>query len=297
MKKTAILTLVSIFIVQIAASQSKSKAYINYINKYKNIAIEQQSKYKIPASITLAQGLLESGAGNSYLTKKSNNHFGIKCHDWKGAKVYHDDDKKGECFRKYKDPADSYRDHSLFLTTRSRYAKLFDLKITDYKGWAKGLKECGYATDKAYPNKLISIIETYELHKYDVKSKKSKKKRKGDGDIKPHATFLSSGLLYIESRDEDTLEDISKEFKIKVKNLAEFNEIEEDFPLSDGMIIYLEEKNKYAADKYKTHTVRDGESMYDISQRYGMKVASLYKLNRKRSHYMPNPGDVLKLRK
>lgn len=141
---------------------------IAYIGTYKNIAIDKMEEYKIPASITLAQGILESGNGLSTLAKKSNNHFGIKCHSgWKGKKVYHDDDKKGECFRKYPSPEGSFNDHSKFLTGRGRYEFLFDLKPDDYKAWAKGLKKAGYATDRKYPKKLISFIETFELYKYD----------------------------------------------------------------------------------------------------------------------------------
>ena len=140
---------------------------IAYIAKYKNIAIDKMERYKIPASITLAQGILESGNGLSTLAKKANNHFGIKCHSgWKGKKVYHDDDKKNECFRKYENAEGSFNDHSKFLTGRGRYEFLFDLKPDDYKAWAKGLKKAGYATDRKYPKKLISFIETFELYKY-----------------------------------------------------------------------------------------------------------------------------------
>lgn len=141
---------------------------IAYIGTYKNIAINKMETYKIPASITLAQGILESGNGLSTLAKKSNNHFGIKCHSgWKGKKVYHDDDKKNECFRKYPTAEGSFNDHSKFLTSRGRYEFLFDLKPDDYKAWAKGLKKAGYATDRKYPKKLISFIENFELYKYD----------------------------------------------------------------------------------------------------------------------------------
>ena len=149
-------------------SQEKSKAVLDYIEKYKNIAMREMQVYKIPASITLAQGLLESGNGNSELAKKSNNHFGIKCHStWKGKRTYHDDDAKGECFRVYDSPADSYRDHSKFLVSGQRYAFLFELQITDYKGWAKGLKKAGYATLPVYANVLIKLIEDYDLTQYD----------------------------------------------------------------------------------------------------------------------------------
>lgn len=280
------------------AQNYKNKLYLEYIDKYKDEAVNQQKRYKIPASITLAQGLLESGAGRSELARKSNNHFGIKCHSvWRGDKVYHDDDAKGECFRKYDDPMESYEDHSLFLTTRSRYAPLFDLRITDYRGWAVGLKKCGYATDKAYASKLIDIIETYELYKYDT-VKEGRKKGKGKKqEVLPHTPYLSSGLLYVEAREGETLLDIAKEFGIKVKRLAAYNEIPRDYPLYDGMVIYLQEKNKYAALGFSEHTVAAGESMYSISQRYGMKLSSLYKLNKKAYDYVPSEGDVLKVNK
>jgi len=139
----------------------------DYIRDYAGIAQEEMKLYKIPASITLAQGILESGAGNGQLTRQANNHFGIKCHDWNGEKVYHDDDRKGECFRKYKHAKYSYRDHSLFLSGRGRYSELFELDADDYKGWAKGLRKAGYATDRRYPDKLIDLIERYELYKFD----------------------------------------------------------------------------------------------------------------------------------
>lgn len=138
-----------------------------YIAGFAEIAMDEMRLYKIPASITLAQGILESGAGRGELTRRANNHFGIKCHEWQGEMVYHDDDRSQECFRKYNDPRYSYRDHSLFLTERKRYSALFELEIDDYKGWAKGLRTAGYATDRQYPSKLISLIERYQLYRYD----------------------------------------------------------------------------------------------------------------------------------
>ena len=150
------------------SNKSLNKYSLQYIRKYAPIAVSEMHKYSVPASITLAQGILESGNGRSQLASKSNNHFGIKCHTgWKGAKVYHDDDEKGECFRKYKYVESSYEDHSQFLSNRRRYASLFTLRKTDYKGWSKGLKKAGYATDKNYPKKLIKIIETYKLYEFD----------------------------------------------------------------------------------------------------------------------------------
>lgn len=156
-------------------SKNYKNATLRYIDTYKDIAKQEMNLYKIPASITLAQGILESASGNGRLSTKANNHFGIKCHDWKGAKIYHDDDRKGECFRKYKDAKYSFRDHSLFLSEKKRYSKLFALRANDYKGWARGLKAAGYATDSKYPQKLISLIERYNLTQYDnPKTKRSK---------------------------------------------------------------------------------------------------------------------------
>ena len=162
--------LLSLFAFLTVQGQSRNKQYEDYIKKYRDIAVEEMKRYHIPASITLAQGLLESGAGYGTLARKSNNHFGIKCgSDWRGKTVKHDDDARNECFRVYKDPKDSYRDHSKFLAGKQRYAFLFDLKITDYKGWARGLKKAGYATNPRYAHQLIDIIQRYNLDKYDKK--------------------------------------------------------------------------------------------------------------------------------
>ena len=275
-------------------AQSLNKTYLAYIEKYKDEAIRQQKRHKIPASITLAQGLLESGAGNGQLAKESNNHFGIKCHDtWKGEKVYYDDDEKGECFRKYDNPMQSYEDHSLFLTSRPRYAELFELKITDYKGWANGLKKCGYATDKAYASKLIGIIELYNLNRYD-KELLSKKEKKNFIE-KPHTPYTSWELLYIEAYEGDTFKSISKEFGIKARKLAAYNELPKDIVLKKGMIIYLEEKNKYSKKGYKYHVIKEGESLHSIAQKYGMKLSSIYSLNDIDTYHIPQVGDKLKL--
>ena len=155
-----------------------ASAVEQYIDTYKEVAKNEMRLYKIPASITMAQGILESGSGKGRLSIEANNHFGIKCHDWTGARIYHDDDRDQECFRKYVDAKYSYRDHSLFLSERRRYSGLFDLKPDDYKGWAKGLKAAGYATDKKYPTKLIALIERYELYKFDEEVLGTKRKRK-----------------------------------------------------------------------------------------------------------------------
>ena len=186
---------------------------LQYISFFKSVAINEMHLYGIPASITLAQGILESGSGKGRLARQANNHFGIKCHKWNGDKIYHDDDKAQECFRKYKDPNSSYRDHSEFLANRKRYSGLFKLKITDYKGWAKGLRKSGYATDSKYPKKLISIIERYELYKYDEKSKKKRSKHKKSSHIivKRHVVLKGDTLYSISKLYNTTVDEIKKQ--------------------------------------------------------------------------------------
>tara|TARA_R110000787_G_scaffold201935_1_gene312715 strand:+ start:929 stop:1765 length:837 start_codon:yes stop_codon:yes gene_type:complete len=201
-----------------------------YIDNYSTIAKEEMVQYGIPASITLAQGILESGAGGAALSKKSNNHFGIKCHKgWTGERVYHDDDELQECFRKYKDPKYSFRDHSLFLTQRSRYEGLFKYKKDDYKSWAKGLRKAGYATDPKYPQKLIRIIEKYELYTYDeeVLGKKSRKKKEKPTNVKTYA--VEKG---------DTLYSISRKFNITVDALKRYNGLDSN-AISIGQVLYI----------------------------------------------------------
>jgi len=210
---------------------------LDYIEKYKNIAIDKMVKYKIPASITLAQGILESGNGLSTLARKSNNHFGIKCHNnWKGKRVYHDDDKRNECFRKYPNPEGSFDDHSLFLTTRGRYDFLFDLKADDYKAWAKGLKKAGYATDRKYPSKLISFIEGFDLDAYDalvLDQKGYKKAQKNQ-----HYAIKNISSNYIIVSKGDTLYSIAKNNNITVEDLKKYNHLISN-EISIGQKLYL----------------------------------------------------------
>ncbi len=200
-----------------------------YVDTYSEIAKEEMLQYGIPASITLAQGILESGAGNGELTRKGNNHFGIKCHDWTGDRVYHDDDELQECFRKYTDPKYSYRDHSLFLTTRSRYAELFKLKKDDYEGWAKGLRKAGYATDPKYPEKLISLIERFDLKKYDdeVLGKKASYINPDNSKINTYTVLKG-----------DTLYNISRRFNIPIETLKDYNGLQSN-DISIGQVLYL----------------------------------------------------------
>ena len=285
---------------ELVKAQRKLSSYEAYISKYSDLAIEHQKKYKIPASITLSQGLLESGAGQSSLARQSNNHFGIKCHsDWRGGPVYHDDDLRGECFRKYDQVEDSYTDHSKFIAFRPRYSVLFDLDLKDYKGWAKGLQQCGYATDRAYANKLIKVIEDYELYRFD--SHKGTRKQETPQQNKNASTELmpiykTHGLIYVIARANDSFESIAQNLGFKEKELRKYNEVPEEFPLQPGDIVYLEKKKKKADKPYYDHVVQIGESMHSISQHYGVRLKSLYKLNKKDMEYIPAEGDVLKLR-
>lgn len=285
---------------ELVKAQRKLSSYEAYISKYSDLAIEHQKKYKIPASITLSQGLLESGAGQSSLARQSNNHFGIKCHsDWRGGRVYHDDDLRGECFRKYDQVEDSYTDHSKFIAFRPRYSVLFDLDLKDYKGWAKGLQQCGYATDRAYANKLIKVIEDYELYRFDSlkgtrKQETPQQNKNASAELMP--IYKTHGLIYVIARANDSFESIAQNLGFKEKELRKYNEVLEEFPLQPGDIVYLEKKKKKADKPYYDHVVQIGESMHSISQHYGIRLKSLYKLNKKDMEYIPAEGDVLKLR-
>lgn len=209
----------------------------NYIEQFGAIAKEEMIQYHIPASITLAQGILESGAGRGELSVRANNHFGIKCHSgWEGDRVYHDDDEDQECFRKYIDAKYSYRDHSLFLTGRSRYSALFKLSKTDYKGWARGLKKAGYATDPKYPNKLINIIEKYNLQAFDTDV------IDGDQTAKPSKSKSSKVKKHTVAKG-DTLYSISRKFNISVDDLKSYNGLTNN-ALSIGQVLYLQGSKK-----------------------------------------------------
>ena len=292
--KKLILSLLTITLCLAIQAQPRNKQYESYIKKYRELAVEEMKKYHIPASITLAQGLLESGAGQSELARKSNNHFGIKCGgDWRGKTVSHDDDARGECFRAYKHPKDSYEDHSRFLVGRPRYASLFKLKITDYKGWARGLKKAGYATNPSYADQLIGIIELYELYKYDEKNYLKWIKKNPN----PHQTYIANDLLYIVVRAGDSWKSISQEFDISQKKLRKYNDLYKGYALQVGDILYLEQKNKRADEDHIVHVLRAGESMYSIAQKYGIRLKNLYKLNKMHEDDpTPEVGTILRLR-
>ncbi|MFN0274510.1 MAG: glucosaminidase domain-containing protein [Chitinophagales bacterium] len=298
-----------------AFASGQSEAVLNYIDTYKWIAISQMQDYKIPASITLAQGILESGAGLSELAAKSNNHFGIKCHsDWKGDKVYYDDDAKDECFRKYKNAEDSYKDHSEFLTNSNRYSELFELDITDYKGWAKGLKSAGYATNPKYAELLIDLIEKYELHQYDngqyaesKKKKGEKKSSKNKTDTEPETddqyfswngykekVFYFNRIPTVITGENDTPESIAKEHQIKVSNLLKYNDLKPGEDIEAGRNFYLQPKRKKGSTKF--HEVKQGETMASISRDEGILLQELYRRNKITQGEEPVTGEKLYLR-
>lgn len=306
---------------RVPIAKNGNDAYNQYIERYAGIAYSNQKKYKIPASITLAQGLLESGAGSSTLARKANNHFGIKCHNsWRGARTFHTDDLPNECFRKYNSPEESFADHADFLR-KPRYSRLFKLDPRDYKGWAKGLQQCGYATDKGYANKLIKIIEDYRLYlidrgnlgrhyKYEKPSKSQsvarRETRKREQNKTLHSKnyrleddreyFLNGSLLFIQVKSDDSLASIAAEFNISEKKLSKYNDLPEGCPLTEGDLIYLQPKLSKAQPPNYLHKVSVGESIHTIAQMYGIKLKSLYRLNNLSKDYIPEEGDMLKLR-
>ena len=264
------------------------------------MAIDQMRRYHIPASITLAQGVLESGAGRSELAVKGNNHFGIKCHGWSGRGVYHDDDRNNECFRAYNSAAESYEDHSKFLSSSSRYSSLFKLKQTDYKGWAYGLKSCGYATNPRYAIQLIDIIQLYKLYEYD-EGKKGGRPSLGPssgGRMFTHRVYEFNKNYYVIAKAGDTYRTIGAEMDVSYKKLAKYNENDRNAVLDEGDFVWLEKKRRNAPKEYKNrpHIVKEGESMYTIAQRYGIRLKHLYKMNDLTPDYQIRVGDRLRIR-
>lgn len=298
-----------------------------YIETYAPIAVAEMKRVGVPASITLAQGCLESDDSNSSLSVKSNNHFGIKCHkDWAGKKYYQDDDAKNECFRVYDSPEESYRDHSDFLKKGQRYSFLFQLDRTDYNAWAEGLKKAGYATNPKYPELLVKIIEDYKLYEYDGDNA-SKLITASAGDKKRQAKIaaLKKGPLpappslgdvdnfvvespvrevhennkrqYIIARGGDSFTAIAREYDLMLWQVYKFNDLTKDSSLQKGQIIYIQPKRGRAERKYKAHVVRSGESLYTISQLYGVKLKKLYKFNNFDTATAVKAGDVVFVRR
>ena len=322
MRRCLILVLCVLFLPAAYAQNLQQK----YIETYADVAVQEMYRSGVPASITLAQGMLESGNGRSTLAVKANNHFGIKCHNgWKGGRVYHDDDAKGECFRKYGHAYESYRDHSDFLRYRDRYKFLFDLKSTDYKGWAYGLKKAGYATDPGYATKLIKLIEEYKLYEYDTKtasfgaageSSGKKKARPMPPSVIEQAVPVSkdvvkksfqftitremyskNGVPFIYSSEGETYESIADAYGLFVKELLKFNDLSEAERLFPGTVVYLQAKKKIAAKGLEMHILEKGETLWQLAQRYAVKMKHIYKLNGWKDDYVPREGESVKLRK
>lgn len=306
MKTIAAYFLLLLFVPACLLAQPSERKYTcaDYVEKYKEDAVREMQMFHVPASITLAQGMLESDNGNSALAVYANNHFGIKCHkEWLGETYKQDDDDTNECFRKYPSVYDSYVDHSQFLKTRKRYAGLFELKITDYKGWAKGLKAAGYATDPKYADRLIEIIERYKLNQYDTEeglpvfasSPKTETGQTVVTTVSRRDVFLNNNVKYVVVKPGDSFMKIAKELDMGVWQLYKYNELGKGAKLTAGQMLYIQPKRNKAQEE--THTVKPGETMYAISQRYGVKVKQLYKLNGMSPGSQPKTGDVIKLRK
>jgi len=316
MTKSTLLPVLFVIVCFMDAFGQQKITTEQYISQYKIIAMEKMREYKIPASITLAQGILESGSGNSKLARHANNHFGIKCHTgWKGRSYYMDDDEKNECFRAYKDPDESFKDHSLFLTQRPRYTFLFDLDIMDYKAWAKGLSKAGYATNPRYPELLIRIIEEYKLHQYDelaMKKGKLPKEQLVEEDhhfvpadtssftfegysVMGRKVYVNNNRKFIFALSNDNISDLAHEFALYSWQIVKYNELAKHDSLVAGQMIYLEKKRRKAADE-KYHEVQVGESMYSISQRYGVRLKVLHRKNNIPIGVQPAAGTKVKLR-
>lgn len=276
-----------------------------YVLQYSAIAVEQMTRHGIPASITLAQGLLESGAGKSELATKTNNHFGIKADSrWNGRTYSHLDNGNWHKFRVYNSAEKSYEDHSLFLVGNSRYSALFKLDRTDYKGWARGLKNAYYAEDREYDKKLISIIERYGLHRYDNYTVADARKEQRKENVKENSIaneskeiLLANGLPYVIADDGDTYASLSRQTGISKRKIRKYNELYKEYIFKEGDIVYLKSKNKKAVRGHDFHTTKSGESLYRISQIYGIKLKALYKMNPQYVSYTTlKVGDVVRLR-
>lgn len=284
---------------------AQSSLYERYIDRYHSMAIDQMERYGVPASITLAQGLLESAAGTSRLATQGNNHFGIKCGGrWNGPYMLMTDDAPDEKFRVYKNASESYEDHSRFLRDNQRYASLFSLKRTDYQGWARGLKKAGYATSPTYANTLIEIIEKYNLSRYDHGHRTTRtdrqeaERRKLQAKAGRHEVKRCNGQYYIVALPGDTYASVARAMKTREKKLRTYNDVPADYRLRPGDIVYLGKKRKRAdrSLKRRYHVMESGESLYSISQRYGIRLRSLCKMNPMSPGQHFRVGDEIKIK-
>ncbi len=306
--KKAILGILFLFISFFSVKAQLSRA--EYIRKYQILAIDEMNRSGIPASITMAQACLESSDGNSELSKRSNNHFGIKCKSyWTGKKVYYDDDRKNECFRKYKTVEESYIDHTNFLMENPRYFGLFQLSPDDYIGWAEGLKKAGYATARDYDKKLIKIIEDYQLYLLDSRINPgeltaSRNARISSEYISDRLTITPfsvhqinkiNGLKSVVAKEGDTYEMIAQELGLKTWELYKFNDLPNGYAPQPNEIIYVEPKNKKTSKHILTHMVQANETMHYISQLYGVKLKPLYRRNKMKFGTQPIIGQEILL--
>ena len=299
-KRFTYIAFIVFFALNFRVLQSGAQSRKEFILKYRDIAIREMIRTGIPASISLAQGILESNCGVSYLAEHANNYFGIKCHEWEGPHVFMTDDAPNECFRKYKNPEQSWIDHSEFLVNRPRYAKLFELALSDYKGWAYGLKKAGYATNPQYAEILIKIIEEERLYEYDRPDKNNR--------IRNHLTYeiialhydlreeMRNGCLCIQANTDDSFEKIAMYYNIKLKKLLAYND-KHNQDIIEGQMIYLSKKKPKAARGYDYHRLKPGESLYLISQIYGVRLKNLIKYNGVTEQTRFRAGDKIYLRR
>jgi LysM repeat protein len=319
--KLILSTVWGIFLMSGGLRAQNNPDVINYINNYKDLAVSEMQRTGVPASIILAQGIHETEAGNSDLVKKSNNHFGIKCKDeWTGERVYHDDDARGECFRSYPTAADSYKDHSDFLRKGSRYASLFDLDPTDYEGWANGLRKAGYATNPKYPQILIRYIQDYNLEQYSLiamgKLKPSEEVvltvpgapgrpltalnqgaavviTSGESQAYPEGEFLINRTRVVFAKAGVSLLSIANQYDIALSRLLEFNDLKEEDVLTRGQLLFLQRKRRTGAAEF--HIVQEGESVYDICQKEGVRYQDLMEMNQLNLGAQPAAGEKIYL--
>lgn len=308
--------LLSLFLLSAGAFAQQRITLPEYIEKYKHIAMAEMRESGVPASIKLAQALLESGFGNSELAVKANNHFGIKCHGWTGMHYYYDDDEPEECFRKYTDPIQSFLDHSEFLITRPWYAFLFDLDPTDFEAWAHGLKDAGYATNPRYAQLLIRLINEHELYRFDRKALDSNYLI-AEHYLKPSSAkekVLDTGILeaadtsahdrerligsynrinYVTSQAGDTPGSLARELDMRRRQIINYNDLEDDDSLEAGQRVYLQPKRRKGSTKH--HIVKEGETMADISQERGIRAENLYRRNDMSYGMEPEPGKKILL--
>lgn len=306
-----------------SAQTAQQKALADaYLEKYAQMAVEEMHRSGVPASITLAQGMLESSYGRSELAVKANNHFGIQCHsDWKGKRYEHMDAGELRQFRKYKSVLDSYADHSDFLAGGKRYSSLFELEITDYKGWAYGLKKAGYAEDPEYAVKLIRVVEMYGLDKYDLlqevvasgagepertapvvvvavqeEQPLTERQRRTYRYNLTREMYSQNGVPFIYAYEGERYSDIARQYGLFLREMLSFNDASEDCELPCGAVVYLQAKKRKAAKEYEEYVVEEGMGMREISQKFAVKLKKLYRMNDVDEEFVPQVGDTIRLR-